>query len=181
MMARLKSTFQLSRGEKAYAIAYAIVMSVAAGLTVFVMAGVEGDAALPVEASFYSIWTVIAGIIGGALALYAARGWLGLAGVLGWVRALVGGTAAALIAAVIAGSLIMPLYGTFYAPVMLATEFVQMPILAFGWYAAIFGAHYLMTALNEERTWGYVEEEVSNDLTTQLSSVSRINLYHRSE
>ncbi len=181
MMARLRSTFQLSKGEKAYAVAYAIVMSVAAGLTVYVMAGVEGDAALPVEASFYSIWTVIAGIIGGALALYAARGWLGLAGILGWVRALVGGTAAALIAAVIAGSLIMPLYGTFYAPVMLATEFIEVPLLAIGWYAAIFGAHYLMTALNEERTWGYVEEEISTELSSPLSSVSRINLYHRSE
>ena len=181
MMSRLKSTFHLSRGEKAYAVAYAIVMSVSAGLTVYVMAGVEGDAALPVEASFYSIWTVIAGVIGGALALYSARGWLGLTGVLGWVRAFVGGMAAALIAAVIAGSLIMPLYGTFYAPVMLATEFVQLPLLAIGWFAAIFGAHYLMTALTEERSWGYAEEETSPELTSTLSSLSRANLYHQSE
>lgn len=182
MLERLRSSFRLSRGEKAYALAYSIVMSVSAGLTVFVMAGVEGDAALPVEASFYSVWTVIAGVIGGAFALYAARGWLGLPGVFGWIRAAVGGMAAALIASVIAGTLIMPLYGTFYAPVMLATEFMQLPILAAGWFAAIFGAHYLMTALKEERSWEYVEEEVTTtQLTSQLSPLSRVNLYHRSE
>ena len=45
MLERLRSSFRLSRGEKAYALAYSIMMSVSAGLTVFVMAGVEGDAA----------------------------------------------------------------------------------------------------------------------------------------
>lgn len=181
MIARLKSTFHLSKGEKEYLAAYAVIMGVSAGLTIYVMAGVDGEAALPDEASLYSVWTVIAGLLGGGLALYAARGWLGRPGVLGWARAFVGGIAAALIAAIIAGSLIMPLYGTFYAPVMLATEFVEMPVLAFGWFAAIFGAHYLMTALTEERTLGFAEGEVSNDLTAPLSSLSRVNFYHRGD
>lgn len=182
MLARIRSIFHLSRGERAYALAYGIVMSVAAGLTVYVMAGVEGVAVLPVDPAFYSIWTVIAGVLGGAFALYAARGWLGLRGVLGWIRAAIGGMAAALIASVIAGSLIMPLYGTFYAPVMLATKFMELPILAAGWFAAIFVAHYLMTALKEERSWEYVEEEgTPTELTSGLSPLSRVNLYHRSD
>ena len=180
-MTRLRSIFHLSRGEKAYALAYAIVMSVSAGLTVFVLAGIEGVASLPADGSYYSVWTAIAGVIGGAFALYAARGWLGLPGAFGWVRALVGGTAAALIAAVIAGSLIMPIYGTFYAPVMLATEFVEFPLLALGWFGAIFVAHSLMTSLKQERTWGYNEADVNRELTAQLSPISRVNLYHQSE
>ena len=181
-MTRLRSVFQLSKGEKAYALAYAIVVSVAAGLTVFVMAGVEGDTAIPVSSSFYSVWTIIAGVIGGALALYAARGWLGLPGAFGWVRALVGATAAALIAAVIAGTLIMPIYGTFYAPVMLATEFVAMPLFAVGWFGIMFIAHALMTILGKERSWDSISaSDIDRELSSGLSSLSRVNLYHRSE
>jgi len=180
MLSNLKSSIQLSKGEKAYVVAYAIVIAVAAGLTVFVMAGVEGDAALPNQASFFSIWAVISGIIGGALALYAARGWLGMSGSLGLARAVVGSTAAALIAAVIAGSLIMPIYGTFYAPVLLATEFVSSPLIAVGWYAAMLRAHYLMTVLTKERQWVRPEQEaVSRTLAASLSSLSRAQLYRQ--
>jgi len=181
MLNRLKSGLKFSNGEKAYAAAYAIVMAVSAGLTVFVMAAVDGDMALPSDATFYSIWTVIAGILGGALALYSARGWLGLPGALGWARAVVGAIAAALIAAVIAGTLIMPIYGTFYAPVMLATKFVELPLLAVGWFATILGAHHLMTRLTNERAMGFAEQEERSDLTANLSMLSRVNLYHRSD
>jgi hypothetical protein len=126
-------------------------------------------------------WTVLAGVIGGALALYAARGWLGSLGVLGWMRAFVGGVAASLIASVIAGTLISPIYGTFYAPVLLATQFIAFPLLAVGWFAAIFGAHYLMTILQKERFVGFGEEEAARDLTAPLSVLSRVNLYHRTD
>ena len=178
MLARLKSTFQLTRGEKAYIVAYAIVISVAAGLTVYVLAGLENAAPQPGGAPLYSIWTVIAGIVGGALSLYAARGWLGGLGGFGFARALIGATAAALIAAIIAGSLIMPVYGTFFAPVMLATEFAANPLLAIGWYAAMLVAHFLMTVLTRERTqqdWQMLEPV---EVTTSLSALSRAQLYH---
>jgi len=180
-MTRLLSIFRLSKGEKAYALAYAIVISVAAGLTVYVMAGIDSGSVLSANESFYSVWTVIAGVIGGGFALYAARGWLGLPGAFGWIRAFVGGTAAALIASVIAGSLIMPVYGTFYAPVMLATEFMAMPILAIGWFGAVLVAHALMTVLTVERSWTGAAAVPDAELTSQLSSLSRVNLYHRSE
>ncbi|WP_090206326.1 hypothetical protein [Yoonia litorea] len=171
----------MSKGEKAYAVAYAIVVSVAAGLTMYVMAGVESVDALPAGQSFYSVWTLISGVIGGALALYAARGWLGERGTFGWMRALVGGTAAALIAAVIAGTLISPVYGTFYAPVMLATEFMENPTIGLGWYAAILVAHHLMSSLRYEgETWDYpAQDDEPHEVTSPLSSLSRANLYHQ--
>ena len=178
MLARLKSTFRLTRGEKAYVVAYAIVIAVAAGLTVYVLAGLDQGAAQTGGAPIYSIWTVIAGVIGGALSLYAARGWLGMTGAMGWARAVVGSTAAALIAAIIAGSLIMPVYGTFYAPVMLATEFAANPLLALGWYAAMLGAHSLMTVLTVERRVQDRTQEMSGPMTSPLSALSRAQLYH---
>ena len=181
MLTRLRSHFELSRGEKAFAAAFAIVMIVSGGLTVFVMAGVNRDMGAAVGSLPLSGWTVLAGAIGGALALYAARGWLGSLGVLGWLRAFVGGIAAALIASVIAGTLISPLYGTFYAPVLLATQFIQLPLLAVGWFAAVFGAHHLMTILEQERFVGSGEGEISRDMTASLSALSRVNLYHRTD
>lgn len=181
MLTRLKSSFHLSKGEKSYVLAYAIVVAVAAGLTVFLMADLEGVGPMSDDPAFYSVWTVLAGVIGGGLALYAARGWMGLEGPMGWARAIVGSSAAALIAAVIAGTLIMPVYGTFYAPLMLVTEFTNQPILAAGWYAAMLGAHYLMTILKRERRWRpehTVSEAAPSRISTPLSTLSRAQLYH---
>lgn len=168
---------QISKGEKAYTLAFAAVIAVTAGITIFVMSGIEGSQIVPVMASNYTLWIVCAGALSGFFALFAARGWLGGIGVLGWIRAIVGSTAAALIASVIAGTLIMPIDGTFYAPVVVASEFVAHPWLALAWYGVMIGAHLLMQILAEERAWGFSHD--SRPVSSQLSTLTRAQLYHR--
>ena len=137
MFARLKETFYLTKAERSFAMASAAIIAMAAGLSVLVMSGVEGEAAIRADTSFYHYWVIFSGAVSAGVALFAARGWLGHVGAMGIARALVGSTAVALLSAIIAGTLIAPVYGTFYAPVLLATVFVSQPILAALWYAIL--------------------------------------------
>jgi hypothetical protein len=170
---------QISRGEKAYTLAFAAVIAVSAGLSFFIMSGVEGAPALPAEPTTYTAWIIGAGALSGFFALFAARGYMGGFGVLGLLRAIVGSTAAGIIAAAIAGTLIMPVYGTFFAPVIVATEFLAKPWLAIAWYAVMIAAHYLMQILADERVWGYTRETSSRPASSQLSQLTRSQLYNR--
>ena len=158
--------------------AYAAIVVMSVIVTMFVMAGVEGAAAIPAEPSLYAIWTVVAGAIGGAAALYAARGWLGLSGGIGYARALVGSLAAALIGAVVVGILIMPVYGGIYGPVLLITAFVANPVIAVIWVAVYFCAHYLMLQRSNALDIEYRASE-TRFASAELSSLTQAQLYHR--
>lgn len=85
---RTSKVFVNNRTARFSAYLAIVIMSIA--VTIFVMAGVEGEAAIPAEPSLYAVWTIAAGAIGGAASLYAARGWLGLSGGIGYARAVVG-------------------------------------------------------------------------------------------
>jgi hypothetical protein len=178
MYARQQSAKVLgsNRGARLGVYAAIIVMSVI--ITIFVMAGVEGQAAIPAEPSLYAIWTVAAGAIGGASALYAARGWLGLSGAIGYARALVGSLAAALIGAVIAGVLIMPVYGGIYGPVLLITAVVANPAIAVVWIAVYFCAHYVLLQRSNALDMEYKASE-TRFASAGLSSLTQAQLYHR--
>lgn len=170
---------KISKGEKAYILAFAAVIAVSAGLTLFIMSGIDQSVALPQEPTAYTGWVIGAGALSGFFALFAARGYMGGAGILGFVRALVGSTAAGIIAAAIAGTLIMPIYGTFYAPVIVATEFISNPLLPLAWYIVMMGAHYMMKIYADERAWGYSRENGRRSVSSQLSPLTRAQLYRR--
>lgn len=178
MLARIANKIYLTRGEKAFVIAYAAVIAMTAGITMLVMSGVEGPNALPTEPSVFVFWTILSGAISGGLALFLARGWMGKEGAMGLARAFVGSVAVALIAAIVAGTLIVPLYGTFYAPVLLVSEFIAKPWLAVAWFVVLIGAHYLMAILAEERAFG-IGRSSNRRATERLSTLSRAQLYHR--
>jgi hypothetical protein len=144
MYARLENSENSHTARKSPLGAYLAVVLVSIFMTMIVMAGVEGEAAIPAEPSRYAAWTVFSGAIGGAVALYAGRGWLGLPSALGLARAIVGSLAVALIGASIAGALILPIYGAFYAPIMMATEFVERPVIAALWLAVLLAAHFML-------------------------------------
>lgn len=178
MFTRFTEFMYLTRGEKAFVSAYAIVIAISAGLTMLVMSGVEGPSALPQEPSLYVLWVIFAGALSGGIGLFAARGWMGQTGLLGFARATVGAIAVVLLGAIIAGTLILPVYGTFYGPFLLLSEFIGKPWIAFAWFAALFGAHYLMVILTEEIADGagrYAQRSASS----QLSSLTRAQLYRR--
>jgi hypothetical protein len=168
----------LTKGEKAFVLAYGAVIAMTAGITLLIMSGVEGANAIPTDPSFYTFWIIFAGALSGGASLYAAHGWMGQPGGFGLARAMVGSLAVAFVAALIAGTMILPIYGTFYAPVMLITEFIDKPWLALAWFVVLMGAHYMMTIILEERALGY-GRGADHRATSQLSKLSQAQLYHR--
>ncbi len=186
MFERLKALISLSKSQQGYLIAYMVVVFASILLSMMVMAGVEGAAAVPVEASNYAAWIMVSGGAAGAVALFCARGWFGVSGALGHARAVVGGLALTLVGAVVAGMLISPVQGAFFAPVMVATEFADRPIIGILWAAAIGVAHYAM--LPRYRHQDLLDnlgvdpfEELPHDrfATSELSSLTRVNLYNQ--
>lgn len=172
----LKSMY-LTRGEKAFVSAYAIVIAVSAGLTILIMSGVEGQSAIPSEPSLYVFWVIFAGALSGGIGLFSARGWMGKSGNIGLARAVVGVVAVGLVSAIVAGTLILPKYGTFYAPFLLLTEFIEKPWLAAVWSATLVGAHYLMAMLTNELASG-TGRAGKRRASEQLSPLSRAQLYN---
>jgi len=185
MLTQIRSVFSLSKSQQGYVVAYGAVIFSSVFLTMLVMAGVQGEAAVPVEPSNYAAWIMLSGAVAGAVAMIAARGWFGMAGALGHGRAVVGGFAVTVIGAVVAGMMVAPVQGAFYAPVMLATVFVERPIFALLWAAVLGVAHVAMLPryrhqdLLKDLGTDYVEEQpTSKYATSQLSSLTRANLYH---
>ena len=178
MFTRFMKAMYITRGEKYFVLAYAAVIAMTAGITMLIMSGVEGASAIPAEPSFYAFWVIFSGALSGGVALFAARGWMGKPGTFGFARALVGSVAVAVVAAISAGTLIQPFDGTFYAPMMLLTEFIDKPWLAVAWFAVLLGAHYMMTLIVEERALGQ-GRAAQHRATSQLSDLSRAQLYHR--
>lgn len=178
MWARIVKSIYLTKGEKAFVQAYGVIIAMTTGMTMLVMSGVDGPNAIPAEPSFYAFWTIFSGALSGGVALFAARGWMGRVGKLGLFRAIVGSGAIALIAAVLAGALIVPLTGAFYAPVLMITEFIEKPWLAAIWFAVSIGAHFLMSVIVEERALGY-GRGTTQRATSQLSALSQAQLYRR--
>lgn len=168
----------LSKAQKAAFGAYAAVISMSVVLTILIMSGVQGEAAIPAEPSLYTLWTLVAGAIGGGVAMVLSRGWLGQTGAMGHARAAVGAFALTLIGAVITGALIFQVSGAFFAPVMLTTELLSRPALAIAWFGTLFGAHYLLM----QRTIAQQERDHEIDarfVSAELSSLTQAQLYGR--
>lgn len=178
MFAQFSKAVFLTKGEKAFVLAYGVVIAMTAGITILVMSDVNGPKAIPDDPSFYVFWIIFAGALSGGIALFVARGWMGRSGALGLARAVVGSIAIAVVAAVIAGSLIFPLYGTFYAPILLVSAFIAKPWLAVAWFVVLLGAHYLMCVMHAEKASGFGRDQ-DQRATSQLSRLSQAQLYRR--
>jgi hypothetical protein len=178
MYKRREDSKNSSKNRKALVSAYLAVVTMSVAVTITVMAGIEGRGAVPAEPSLYAVWTIVAGAIGGGVSLFAARGWLGQSGAMGYARAFVGCLVATLTGAVMAGVLIMPVYGAIYAPVFLITEFTESPPLAIIWVAVYLGVHYLMVPQAPQQTNEY-QASKTRFANPGLSPLTRAQLYHR--
>jgi hypothetical protein len=178
MLTQLAEKFYLTKGEKSYLLGYVVIVLAAAVLAVVIMAGLQAPYTLAFEASNFVYWVAISGAISGGVALYFASGWMGNAGMLGFARAIVGSVAITLMVSIIAGTLTVPFDGTLYGPLVVLSSFIAKPWIAAIWFAATLGAHYLMSILEEERAFG-IGREAHRSATSQLSTLSRAQLYHR--
>ncbi|MFQ1699795.1 hypothetical protein ACJ5NV_04285 [Loktanella agnita] len=176
MWARFKKTTHLTRGEKLLALAFGAVIAMSAGMTILIMSGFEHENPRPPEPSLYDHWIVLSGAFSGGFTLYLARGWMGMQGTLGIARALVGSIILAFVAAVMTGTLIMPIYGTLFGPIMLVTQFIELPALAVLWFVIAVVVHALIAIWREERALGY-GRGADRGALSQLSRMSQINLH----
>lgn len=176
MSARLVKSLSLGRAEKATVAAYAAVIAMTAGITILIMSGVDGDHLLWGDQSWFSYWVIFAGSLSGAIGLSLARGWMGAEGVLGGLRAVIGGIAAGFMAAMIAGLLIDPLFGIVHGPVLVVTEFINKPWLAAAWSIGVAGIHALLIFATRERQDDFIRSGAGRAVG-QLSRLSQENLY----
>ncbi|MBQ1202866.1 MAG: hypothetical protein IIX61_03535, partial [Loktanella sp.] len=111
------------------------------------------------------------------LALRIARGWFGLPGRLGWVRAFVGGFVALIVAAVIGGSLILPGYGTLYAPLMVLTAVMARPVVGLIWFAGAIGSHWAIIQADAARA---AQQQLEREQEmSSLSALSQTYFYRK--
>lgn len=178
MFAKLKQTLYLTRGERSFVIAYAAVIAMSAGIAVMIMSEVEGGVAMA-AGGLQAYWIIFSGALAGGVAMFAARGWLGNPKALGLARAVIGCLVVAFLASVVAGTMIRPLYGTFYAPVLLVDALLSKPWLAGAWFGVLMGAHYLMYQFREEQSLG-LGRGAPRRASAELSQLSQANLYRRS-
>lgn len=100
----------------------------------------------------FAIWTFVAGAVGAACGFLSSyERWLGHAGVGGAIRAAIGGILILMIGSVVAGTLILPYYGTMFAPFQIFIAMIETPALAFTWVGIIVCVHKLMEQWRIER------------------------------
>ncbi|MDX8351330.1 hypothetical protein [Cognatiyoonia sp. IB215182] len=150
-----------------------------AGITILIMSGVGGDGLIWADKAWFSQWIIFAGALSGGISLALARGWMGLEGILGLARAVIGAMAIAIMAAMIAGILIDPLLGVVYGPILLVTEFLARPWLAIAWFVGSMAVHGLLLEARREREL-LAPPRAKQRAVAQLSRLSQENLYRRS-
>lgn len=107
-----------------------------------------------------TVWTVAAGGIGGFCAFFSChRTYLGFPGLVGWIWAGFGAVMITAVAAVIGGTLILPYYGTMFAPFQVVVAMIEFPYLAAAWIAMLVCAHKLLQPWRRERDSIFAEKE----------------------
>ncbi len=125
----------------------------------------------------YDLWMAVAPALGGLASYLIARGWIGAPGLLGTVRACFGAVVMLTLAALIGGSLIMPVYGTFYAPFIVLTAFLAAPLLAVVWGGGILAAHWIL--LREDTRRRAILSEQEEQAQSSLSPLSQAYFYRK--
>lgn len=100
----------------------------------------------------FTLWTVVAGFVGGICGFLSSYNrWLGFPGKTGWIRAVTGGVMISGIATVVSGTLILPYYGTMFAPLQFVVAMIEWPYLALIWSGIMICAHKLLVSWRRER------------------------------
>jgi len=141
-----------SRGERARVLAGLVVAAGSAILCRIAVGRLENGPILPVVApGWYDLWILAAGVVGGLGGFYLVRESLGQPGPAGWPRAFFAALALGFSGSVIAGTLVLPIYGTMFGPLVLAVTLIDLPLLAVAWGGSLYGVHVLMRRWRAER------------------------------
>lgn len=145
---KLRWLWQADRtaGERRAALACAIVAISSASVAVLVRTRL-----VPGGDGLFSLWGAASGAVGGWIALRLSAHRLGHPGLSGTFRALGGIVSISVIAALIAGTLILPLYGTMFGPFSLAMTLIGSPLAAVLWLLGLWLSHRLIATWRRER------------------------------
>lgn len=100
----------------------------------------------------FTYWTAVAGFVGAAGGFMSSYSrWFGHIGSSGWLSALCGAMVLSGVGSVVAGSLILPLYGTMFGPLQLVTTLIAHPLLAVSWIGMLICVHGLLRPWRAER------------------------------
>lgn len=145
-----------SRGERLRSLALALVALAGAVLCLASVGTLDPSRAGPAGTGA-TLWRLMAGALGGFVALrfnLDRFGWLHLRG---WARMAGGSLLVTLFAPVVAGSLILPLYGTMFGPFALILTLIRHPVLALVWLGTLLAAHLLLQDHRRERATIFME------------------------
>ncbi|MBI1418551.1 MAG: hypothetical protein GC146_15150 [Limimaricola sp.] len=148
---KLRWLWQADRtaGERRAALACAVVAISSASVAVLVRTRLA-----PGGEGLFSLWGAASGAVGGWVALRLSAHRLGHPGLPGTLRALGGIITISFIAALIAGTMILPGYGTMFGPFSLAMTLIGSPIVAVLWLLGLWLSHKLIA------TWRHEQESV---------------------
>ncbi|NDV01583.1 hypothetical protein [Pseudoroseicyclus tamaricis] len=135
-------------GERRVALALATLAAVGAAVALRVAVQLNGFEPLRPG---YGLWVATAGGIGAASGLWVVRRHYGHSGARGALRFGWGLVMGSVVAALLAGTLVLPLYGTMFGPFALLTALAGAPALALLWLLAFARFHRSMIDWRRER------------------------------
>jgi hypothetical protein len=151
-LARQSILSQISRGERSFIVAMLGTSILGAMLACVAVMRLSENAVQTDTSHVITYWTILAGCIGGASGFWISyERWFGHGGAAGWVSAVIGALAVSGIGSVIAGTLILPLYGTMFGPLQLIMMMIAYPSLAAIWLGMMLCAHGLLSQWRRER------------------------------
>ncbi|MBM1219461.1 hypothetical protein JQU17_04570 [Ponticoccus sp. SC2-23] len=138
----------LSRGEARLVLGCVFTALFGAALAFVVVLRLDSGAVFNRAMTTYEYWIVTSGFIGGGVSVYLSRHALGHSGFAITLRGMASTT---FLAALIAGTLALPLYGTMFGPFTLVLIFAASPVVAFLWFCNLFAVHVLVREWQRER------------------------------
>ncbi len=152
---------EMTAGERCLGLAYALLGAMGGILTVATISRLtDGSAEL---SGWYELWAGISGGIGTSFALYLAGDLIGHAGWSGHRRAIYGGIWVTIVAALICGSLALPILGTMFAPLALLALLASKPSLVLLLAAGLAAVHILVGVWRRERDSIFLYQQFDAD------------------
>ncbi len=151
MFFRDKIRLTLSDGERSVMLAFIGVSLFGAGLSFTIVNRLGGEDSILRALGAYDYWVILAGALGAALGLFIGQDRLGHAGWPGARRALFGLPVISFAAAVSAGTLALPGYGTMFGPFAAVLCFWETPLLLLFWFIILVATHMLYAIWRRER------------------------------
>ena len=151
MRFRLNRYVGFTEGERGLVIAAIGVAVFGATLSFSVVNRLGGTPEVIAISGYYDLWSILSGSIGALAALYLGRKSFGYPGRFGWARAFVGIGFVTFMAALIGGTIALPIFGTMFGPFALALTFFAHPGLLAFWVFILICTHLLAQNYRRER------------------------------